>query len=1325
MKSHEKKKVNQPKGIKFRFKLLSAFLMVSLIPLGIQYFVNYLTTRTALTNSAYHSLQTAASQCAIRIDAFIESKLEVVNAEAQLPLLAEYLDDSSNTSKDISFQEVTELLHSFIKKEPVFIFSYSLLDINGINVADTRSEYLGKNFSKHDFFLFTTKTGLPSASSIQFDPESGQGHIYFCALVKNQASIPIGILKATYNVARLQRIIEEDIELAGPQSFPLLVDEDLFIIAFGQIPSFLDTSLLFHSLLTRTKEEIDRLKLSHRLPANYSKQVIKYPNSLINGLKQVDVNIASIDDTWWNNPTVVNPYFTTNFISGNKNIMAAAVTGIKAKPWRIAFFQPQESFLAPIREQTQHTLLLALTIATVVGILGIVTAQLLMRPIVYLTNITSEIARGNLGLKIEIRSKDELGVLGHSFSHMRDAIREQIRRIEAQNLSLKNAEIKYRDIFENAIEGIFQISIDGYYIRANKSLTKILGYSSPEELLSFDNAIVNQYYANASDRIQLEARLKEKGSISDKETLFKRKDGRFFWGSESSRAVRDKNGKLLYYEGSLIDITERKEKETAERERDKAKAETQAKSAFLANMSHEIRTPMNAIIGLSGLALRTDLTIKQKDYLNKIETSAQALLSIINDILDYSKIEAGKMDMESVEFDLEDVLKNLSNLIAIKAEEKGLEMLFSVNKDIPYNLVGDPLRLGQVLTNLSSNAVKFTEKGHIVVTIERAVDQTTSSPNEILLNFSVQDTGIGMTPEQISKLFESFSQADSSMTRKYGGTGLGLTISKCLVEMMDGKFNVTSEYGKGSRFSFTARFGLGTEKKEKTFICPKEIKGIRVLVVDDNDTARQLLCNALENFSFEVTQVSTGQDAIDELMNTYEVNPYQLILMDWKMPEMDGIQTTKRIQELFNQIPHILMVSAYGREEIIKQAQSIGIERFLIKPVNHSLLFDSIMDALGKVSVDTNKKHIAHKPESIEGMEAIRGAKILLAEDNEINQQVAIELLEIADFYVTVAQNGRESIDLLINADPDNPYDVVLMDLQMPEMDGYEATCYIRQELNLKDLPIIALTAHAMISEREKCIQNGMNDYVIKPINAKDLFEALIRWIKPGNRKIPEKNRPSEKNDSYVILPESLPGINIQQGIARVGGRKSFYLELLKDLPAKYDTIVEDIQRALEKNDFIFIQRTAHTIKSVAGNLGAENLQMISKDLEMAAKEKNNNELSRLVNNLESVLTKVLQSVSSIQFPDVLPVDEENKEDNGEMMDVVGLTSLFIELNDLLDRGKKEALTNIVSIRKKMNEKDLIDKLNMMESLIDDYEFEEAQEVLVDMADQLGILIKE
>jgi PAS domain S-box-containing protein len=1202
MKRNDKKSTRQPRGIKFRFKLLSAFLFVSLIPLGIQHYVNYLTTRTALTNAAYHSLQTAASRCAIRIDAFIESKLEVVNTEAQLPLLAEYIEGSSQTGREISSQEVNALLHSFIKKEPVFIYSYSLLDINGIIVADTRSENPGKNFSKHDFFIFPAKTGLSYASAIQFDPENRQGLIYFCALVRNQDGIPVGVLKASYNVARLQRIIEEDIERAGPQSFPLLVDEEFFIIAVGEVPSFSGTSLLFHSLLTRTREEINRLKLSQRLPSNYLKQVIKYPDSLINGLKQVDVNIASIYGTWCN-PTVVNPYFTTSFFSGNKTIMAAAVTGIKNKPWRVAFFQAEKEFLAPIREQTHHTLILALTIATVVGILGIVTAQILMRPIVYLTNITSEIAKGNLGHRIEIRSKDELGVLGHSISHMRDAIRDQIRRIETQNLSLKNAEIKYRDIFENAIEGIFQTSLDGYFIRANKSFTRILGYSSPEELLSSDNAIVNQYYANASDRIDLEKRLKEKGSIADKETLFKRKDGRLFWGSESVRAVRDKNDTLLYYEGSLIDITERKEKETAERERDKAKAETLAKSAFLANMSHEIRTPMNAIIGLSGLALRTQLTIKQKDYLDKIETSAQALLSIINDILDYSKIEAGKMNMESVEFDLADVLNNLTNLITIKAEEKGLELLFSVDKDIPDILVGDPLRLGQVLTNLSSNAVKFTEKGQIVIKIEKDVDPALSSPNEIRLNFSVQDTGIGMTPEQLSKLFKSFSQADSSMTRKYGGTGLGLTISKCLVEMMGGEINVTSEYGKGSQFSFTAKFGLGTQKKETSLICREELK--------DQDV------------------------------------------------------------------------------------------------------------------VDTNKNHMmTHKPENIEGMADIRGAKILLVEDNEINQQVATELLEIADFYVTVAKNGRESIDVLNNADPDNPYDVVLMDLQMPEMDGYEATSFIRQEMNRKDLPIIALTAHAMTSEQEKCIQNGMNDYVIKPINAQELYEALIRWIKPGKRKIPERNR-FEENESDIILPEKLPGIDIQKGIKRVGGRKSFYLELLQNLPDRYHTIVEDIQRAFDKNDFTFIQRTAHTIKSVAGNLGAEKLQNISKDMEMAAREKNNEELARLIHTFESILTGVIQSASSIQLPGVRKVDEETREENGKTMDVDDLKSLFIELNDLLDRGNKESLTTIVSIRKKMTAQDRIDKLNMMESLINEYEFEDAQEILVAMADQSGIIIKE
>ncbi|MBF0224623.1 MAG: transporter substrate-binding domain-containing protein [Desulfobacterales bacterium] len=528
----------------------------------------------------------------------------------------------------------------------------------------------------------------------------------------------------------------------------------------------------------------------------------------------------------------------------------------------------------------------------------------------------------------------------------------------------------------------------------------------------------------------------------------------------------------------------------------KAEAATKAKSEFLANMSHEIRTPMNAIIGLSGLALKIESTPKHQDYLKKIESSALSLLGIINDILDFSKIEAGKMDMESIEFNLEDILNNISNLISIKAEEKGIELLFNIKKEVLFELIGDPLRLGQVLINLANNAVKFTEAGQIIIMIERAAYLETKASDRVCLKFSIKDSGIGMTKEQIEKLFQAFSQADGSTTRKFGGTGLGLSISKRLVEMMNGKIWAESEVGKGTTFIFTAYFGLQQKKTHKVYLCPENIKNIRVLVVDDNPAAREILCDAIKSFGFGAYQVASGHEAIAEIEKAYlSGTPYNLVLMDWKMPIMDGIETSKRIKSNPNlsHIPAILMVTAYGREEIRKQAEEAGIEYFLTKPVNHSFLFDGIMSVCGHY-VSDNSVFLKEKTEEIKGLEFIRGTRILLVEDNVINQQVASELLEGEGFEVIVAENGKVALTSL---NTNERFDAILMDIQMPEMDGFETTKRIREDARFKDIPIIAMTAHAMAEERKKCLDAGMNDHVSKPINPKSLFSTLVKWIPP------------------------------------------------------------------------------------------------------------------------------------------------------------------------------------------------------------------------------------
>lgn len=631
------------------------------------------------------------------------------------------------------------------------------------------------------------------------------------------------------------------------------------------------------------------------------------------------------------------------------------------------------------------------------------------------------------------------------------------------------------------------------------------------------------------------------------------------------------------------------------------KAEHQ-KSQFLAHVSHEIRTPMNAICGLSSLALKRDVEPKLEDYLIKINSSAYSLLGILNDILDASKIEAGKVELEEAEFDLDALISHLAGILGTQAADVGLELFFAKEPDVPSILVGDSLRLSQVLINLVNNAIKFTPEGEVVVRIKLAELNETGA----LLEFSVTDTGIGMTPEQTGRLFQAFTQADVSTSRKYGGTGLGLVITKSLVELMGGTISLESEVGVGTCFRFSSRFGVSERSKESRFRPDENLVGLEILIVDNSETSREILTEMLESFSFTPVAVESGVSALEYLSN----NSCDLVLMDWRMPSMDGMEAAKLIQERVETAPRILMVTAYGRESGQREARQLGLAGFLEKPLTSSALYDAIASAVGARTMRSLRP-------SREGVEYdFGGARVLVAEDNSINQQVAREFLESMNLSVEIAENGREALERLRSKE----FAVVFMDIQMPEMNGYQATEQIRKEESLKDLPIVAMTAHALVQERERCLQAGMDAHLSKPINPEDVVKILGRWLEFEKRVLnPEPD---------LDLAPKFSEFDVKSGLVRAGNNPCLYRSLLKSFREKYHKAGEQLRA--ENLDLREKQMLAHALHGVAANLGGDSLAESAAAVELAAKENRCERFSQLLGELETRLSAAFQEVDLV-----------------------------------------------------------------------------------------------
>jgi two-component system, sensor histidine kinase and response regulator len=815
-------------------------------------------------------------------------------------------------------------------------------------------------------------------------------------------------------------------------------------------------------------------------------------------------------------------------------------------------------------------------------------------------------ARANLELRVDERTKE-----------LQKEVRDRTRAEDA----LRVSEERFRLAIEESPIGIALVDQEFRFIKANRALSRMLGYGE-EELTAL--TFLRVTHPDEVQTILEHAGLHFRGSApSDRlEARFIAKNGEILWIDLSVSPVRDSDGRLLYGLAIMENITERRQaQEALVKAKEAAEAASRAKSEFLANMSHEIRTPMNGIIGMTDLALDTDLNPEQREYLAMVKTSAHSLLLVLNDILDFSKIEAGKLDLEPIDFALRKSLGETLKALGLRAHQKGLELTWRVSADIPDNLVGDVGRLRQVVVNLVGNALKFTDKGEVGVEVE----QEGRSSEMTVLHFRVRDTGIGISPEKQKLIFEPFTQEDSSITRKYGGTGLGLGISARLIDMMGGRIWVESERGRGSTFHFTVQVGVSTKSENEKHRRGSALRQQCVLVVDDNETNRRILIEMLEHMGFQAEVAAGFEDALAVLKETRAGRKaIALLITDLQMPDKDGISLIREVRALpeYRTLP-VLILSSTGKLGS-KLLRELGVTANLMKPVQASELHEAVVVALSRSADGCLMEEMQAHPKASEAATIEPPLTVLLAEDNSVNCVLAKHLLEKYGHAVLVAENGIEAVAAVEREN--GRIDVVLMDIQMPEMDGFTAIRTIREKEggSERHLPIIALTAHAMKGDREKCLEAGADDHITKPLHAPDLLAALDRVRKQTTHVA--RPLPLTENVAQPVAN----GFDPEAALERMDGDRDLLEEVALLFADDWHKTEVSLEMSLESGDLRAAERLAHGLKGASANLGARRVSESAQELERLTRERRHEEARRHWKTLKTEAARLVAEIGSL-----------------------------------------------------------------------------------------------